>query len=518
MKDDRIVKTEDEKIHDIDIRSVDTMMQPKKSFENDTNEKDIEDEISQNEDLEEESVEQKDQNIDEEVVVKETTESVELEEYSSNEDSNDSEIEGEVETEDEVQFFDENEESKVSYDFTEKVENYVEEVRVDDVENDDEKQQPQNKLKDTVKNVKNKFLYQEIGGRKQKRYIDYKVRVAFMGVLAVVFFGLYLVFFVNALAKPEEQSLTYTENSDLDYKVYLKANDFYEKEYLDKNMLYVASLIDNIAVDFKYRFSIREILDMDLSYNIIGKLIISDADGKKRYFEKEYELLQTKSVDLSKTTSHGLKETVLIDYDYYNGLANQFKMNYGVDTNSTLQLFLKINKNSNDSIYNINDDSVMSITIPLSTKSVEIEMNYNEINEKRNVVQQTPKLVHNKVYMGLSIVFGLALIIVAIKLIRFLNLTKTKKSVYDNYVERLLKEYDRLIVENFTGPDLKNSTVVTIKNFDELLDVRDGLRLPILYYVVAKHQKCYFYVKNDKEIYLMTVKAVDLEGGKYEKV
>mgnify|MGYP003314424445 CR=1 FL=1 len=35
-----------------------------------------------------------------------------------------------------------------------------------------------------------------------------------------------------------------------------------------------------------------------------------------------------------------------------------------------------------------------------------------------------------------------------------------KKSIYDKYVEKILNEYDRLIVENGTGPDTKNNKVI----------------------------------------------------------
>lgn len=491
MKDDeRVIKTENQSNSDVDIRQVDTMMQLKVEDDAEILELDNTQELTMADDAEVLDIEEKTEELD--------LEEVKVDTLSDSDDISD---------------------EPSIIDVLEPTEAYqARVVSQDDIILEDEKQvevvnaedgsfvavQEENveSIPTTVNNI-NKVT--------PKKYVDYKVRVAMMGVSLVVLFGLYLVFFVSSLAQPEEEAVNYRETSNLDYKVYLKENDFYESNYLDENMVYVASLIDNIAVDFNYRFDINEILNMNLNYDVVGKLIISDTDGKKRYFEKEYQLLDKKTVNISDVDNHSLKETILIDYDYYNGLANQFKMNYGVEAKSTLQIFLKVNKKSNDKVYNINDDSVMSITIPLSTKSVEIEMNYNEIDENRSVVKESIELVHNKLYMALAIIFGLSLIVVAIKLIRFLSSTKVKKSVYDNFVEKLLREYDRLIVENFTGPDLKNSSVVTIKNFDELLDVRDGLRLPILYYIVAKHQKCYFYVKNGNEIYLMTVKAVDLE-------
>ena len=50
-----------------------------------------------------------------------------------------------------------------------------------------------------------------------------------------------------------------------------------------------------------------------------------------------------------------------------------------------------------------------------------------------------------------------------------------------------------------------------ISKFEELLDVRDNLKLPIMYYVVTKHTKCCFYIKHNDDLYLLTIKSVDLE-------
>lgn len=85
-----------------------------------------------------------------------------------------------------------------------------------------------------------------------------------------------------------------------------------------------------------------------------------------------------------------------------------------------------------------------------------------------------------------------------------------KKSAYDKYISKLLNEYDRLIVETTTCPIINGDNVIVIDKFQELLDVRDNLKLPIMYYIVNKHQKCCFYILHENKIYLNIVKAVDL--------
>ena len=46
---------------------------------------------------------------------------------------------------------------------------------------------------------------------------------------------------------------TYKQNQIVDYKVYLKENNFFEKEYLEKNNQYISSIIKNIEATFIYK-------------------------------------------------------------------------------------------------------------------------------------------------------------------------------------------------------------------------------------------------------------------------
>ena len=102
-----------------------------------------------------------------------------------------------------------------------------------------------------------------------------------------------------------------------------------------------------------------------------------------------------------------------------------------------------------------------------------------------------------------------------IHLINLLLLTKNKKTNYDKYINKILNEYDRLIVETTTAPNIQDKNIIKINKFEELLDVRDNLKLPIKYFVISKHQKCQFYIDHEEEIYILTIKEVDIEKTKW---
>ena len=98
-----------------------------------------------------------------------------------------------------------------------------------------------------------------------------------------------------------------------------------------------------------------------------------------------------------------------------------------------------------------------------------------------------------------------------IKAMRKFNSLKKKKSKYDKYISKLLKEYDRLIAESSTLLSLEEKEIITITKFSELLDIHDNLQLPIMYYVVKEHEECYFYINHENIIYLLKINANKLD-------
>ena len=153
----------------------------------------------------------------------------------------------------------------------------------------------------------------------------------------------------------------------------------------------------------------------------------------------------------------------------------------------------------------------MSLTIPLSEKAINIKMDTKEINKESQLYRDTAVVVSNYIYAIVSVILIIVLAIFIGPLIKLLLNMRTKKSTYDKYVERVLNEYDRLIVETTTPPNMNVNNIVRVHSFTELLDVRDNLSLPIKYYVINNHQKCNFYINHGDELYLLVLKAVDIE-------
>lgn len=360
-----------------------------------------------------------------------------------------------------------------------------------------------NKISDasTKKNVKSK---------KNKVYFSFKSRLTMYIVCFVILYTVCLLFASKTIEREKIAPIRYNENGSISYKVYLNENSYYTENYLDMNRAYIANLIKYIDVDFNYLFEIDKSSNIDFEYKIIGKLIIDNSNGSKKYLEKDYVILDSKNASLDNSRVLNISENVKVDYSYYNSLANNFRAEYGVETNSYLVLNLEVTSKSDENLsYKINDKNNISLRIPLSERAIEINLDSSNQDVTKQVVPKE-NVIFNAIPLIVEIVSFILACLFLRKVIKYVSLLIKEKTPYDKYVNKLLKDYDRLIVETHTPLDMNDYKVIEVNSFIELLDVRDNLKLPIIYLNIVKHQKGIFYIKNNNDIYLVKIKNVDL--------
>lgn len=349
--------------------------------------------------------------------------------------------------------------------------------------------------------------------KKHKKYLSFNIRVTLTSICLCVFLFCSIFLILTSIDIIKLENINYKETSNIDYKVYLKENEFFTSEYLDRTTTsYVASLIKNIKVNFNYTFDIDKENNIKVDYNVIGNLIITNQKDGSVFLEKEYVLVDNTEEKVSNTKAYSINKDVVIDYDYYNNLANKFRYNYGVDTDSKLVVRLTVKENEDEeSNYAISNTSVMSLSIPLSERAINIKLDYKDINEQKRIIAKEKSRINNRHKFIIGLILGVASVFVLAYLLRLISLLFVRKTKYDKYIKKLLREYDRLIINTKTSPKLEDYNVIKLDNFQELLDARDNVKGAIKYNVITEHQKCCFYFTHDKDLYLLIIKAVDME-------
>ena len=348
--------------------------------------------------------------------------------------------------------------------------------------------------------------------RKRGIYLGYYSRLIFNVILFLSLVVTSYIFINKSIVIQEAKNVSYEEHGNTDYKVFLKDNIYYEDKYLDKNMSYIANLIDYISVDYNYKFKADTLFDGEYSYKIRADLEILNAENKTLFFTKKYDLIKEKTFTIENQNEYNIVENVKIDYDHYNSLANGFKSSYGVDTESNLIIYLDIYRNIDQNSINnpnINGKGTIKLTIPLSEKAINIKMDSMEINNKNVITSLDDYYLEDIKYLIIGIISLIVSLYLFIKIVKRLSRLSISPTDYDKTLKKILNQYDRLIVTTSSMPNLEKNNIIKLKEFVELLDAKDNLHKPIFFIEVTPHQKAYFFIQDDDKIILFTLKNID---------
>lgn len=327
-------------------------------------------------------------------------------------------------------------------------------------------------------------------------------------LLAVLIFP--TVFFLR-FSLTTNSILTYTEEGIIDYKVYLKENNFYHQNYLGQNMTYITSLVDYINIDVNYNLKTSEKANFNYTYSIYANLIITPEDNSKVLFDEKYILVDNIAKQTTNSDNYNINKTINLDYNYYNDLANTFKTTYGVNCNSKLVVSMKVNTNGKDLEYeqDFNTSNQMKVTLSLTKKQVDIDMASAKIDNVQEITVASKGLIKNKGLFMVGIVFTFAVVLVSFSLYKTISSIRAQKDDYTRYIEKILNNYDRAIVETHYMPNLEDYEEIEVAKFSELLDVRDTLRLPILFTPIEGEGSC-FYIRHEHTVYMHYVSCTSL--------
>lgn len=354
-----------------------------------------------------------------------------------------------------------------------------------------------------VKAKRSPLLEKEVSvvPKKHKR----KISLVSYILLFVISLAICLLFASKTVERRRLTPINYTQKGNVDYKVYLNKNEFYTEKYLDMNKAYIASLINYIDVNFNYDFNITWKTDIVFDYRIVGELVIENSNGSSRYLEKEYTLLESKKKKLVEDNKINILENIKIDYAYYNQLANSFKSTYGVDINSYLNVYLEVKPQTDEnSDYEINEINKVSLRIPLSEKAIEIHLDAGNQSVVKQIMAKG-KVIFSLKYLILEILLFLPACVLLVLIIKRILILTNRYTLYDRFIRKILKQYDRLIVETNSPLKTRGYNTIEVKNFIELLDAHDNLKLPIIYLNTKEHEEGIFYIINNNDIYMFNV-------------
>lgn len=339
-------------------------------------------------------------------------------------------------------------------------------------------------------------------------------------VLKVGFCIMFVLFLFSLLCitYKKEYKLKYDENSTLNYKVYLKDNEFYTEKYLGMDNAYIASLVDYIDVNMNYNFSTKDDIKLNYDYKILATVNVKNRNGKN-IFKKDDVLFDSEKINVSEDNLFNITENVKISYDKYNSLAQQFIERYKLSgVEAVLDVKLLVNVGGESFVYdkNASNKSAILLSIPLASDTTEFTINYNLSNESDVILQHSEALITNKLLLVLIIILAICDLIGMALTILIIVKRRNAQAKYEVELKRIKKTYSDYMCEtNLTQKleDMEKTTsmkVISVKNFNGLVDAADKINKPILFHE-ENNESSVFYIYDEKVCYIYNMSVKDFE-------
>ena len=152
------------------------------------------------------------------------------------------------------------------------------------------------------------------------------------------------------------------------------------------------------------------------------------------------------------------------------------------------------------------EQKVMSLEIPLTTKTVEISMASRVIENEGEILTKKSE------YQNIEYILVIGLITLFISLVIFVTLieniikTRSAEKMYDQEIKRILFDYKSYIQKINNELDTSNYKVLELNSFDEILSTSAKIQSPILMY--TENSKRTKFMIRDGEILFVYILGV----------
>ena len=331
-----------------------------------------------------------------------------------------------------------------------------------------------------------------------------------MVILTLVIGFASLLFYAT---RDKTRYIQYNENSIVDYKVYLKDNDFYKEDYLGKNKGYIASLIESISTNFQYKLDFSEDVNYKYSYRITAEVDVKDGKNDNNIYHLSEDLV-TKTLALNKGDLF-IDESLNVNYGEYNNLISRFKNVYDLkNTDANLNIYLYVNVQDIDksNVTSLMEKKVSSLTIPLTENTVSIDIGNNIISSKDNRLELTRKADYTWVLI-ISLLYLIIAITYIVYTIMYILKSRTAQMIYEKEIKSIMNNYDSYIQRINGSYDIGTSQVLKIESFNDMLEIRDTLKQPILMLENEEKNGTFFIIPaTNSIIYTYALRVVDIKA------
>lgn len=325
-----------------------------------------------------------------------------------------------------------------------------------------------------------------------------------------------LLNFLVFIEKNKTYYVSYHEDSNIDYKVYLKENDFFDNNYLGPNNQYISTLIDYITANFNYQLNVeRDDIDYKYKYRIEANVEVIELNDNNSLYNVTESIVEEETYYSTNKSTVNINENIDINYNHYNNLIKNFINIYDledVESRLTISMYVDV-LGECENLSDGNSNSVVSLTIPLTTKTMAIDIGYDLVDDdNEKFMACTPADTINYIFLVMSIGLILIDIVIIYCLVKYIVITRTAETIYERELKKILNSYKSYIQKINNDFDLDGYQVLKVDTFTDMLEIRDTIQEPILMAENKSKTGVYFLIPSKTKIlYLYGLKVSEIK-------
>lgn len=342
-----------------------------------------------------------------------------------------------------------------------------------------------------------------------------------IGVLALLLL-ISIVMAVQRFLQPAEVAqgvpvYKYKHQANVDYRVILLSNPFFDVTSLEAGRGYLTPITDHISTTLNYQLTGEGPATISGDYQvnavITGYILKGDLSSTQRVkvpvWDKTYTLVPKTEFNSSDGTIT-LDKSVPVNIREYAVFAERVKDEYKSSTDLVeLSVNYEINANVETPDGKSADSISPTLVIPIEGNSFTVDGVLTDQKEGSIMAQE---MVPVPLLKEMRIGFSVTSVLLALALLWVVKKTKVRREdPLEKELKRIIKKYgDRIVAGNGAVPGVDEKKTLFLGEFENLLKISDELLQPILYENV-KDGVHNFYVISKQLHYRYT-----LEPGMFE--
>lgn len=305
--------------------------------------------------------------------------------------------------------------------------------------------------------------------------------------------------------EPTPSAYVYTVKQSVEKEVMYFPSSFFD-DGPGKNPAYIMSLTDKIAATFHYAFTGSEEQQLSYAYDIRATVkgqysLKGDNSDTADVWTKDFQLL--KPVHATVTTKDlSFSPRVEVPYDEYRQLIEQLRTALALPIRSQVVVTFTINVAGEKGGTPFTDLRTASIIVPIEEQIYVIAQKYDK-DETKQVVPKTAQASIDRIaqyeqYAAIAVgVLALASFVYGFR-------KKIFKTPYQRELDKIYRYHDGIIVRASRQADLTGKRIVSVKSFEDMLNLEEELKLPIVAAAVSAEATQFMIIRDDV-VYVYTL-------------